>query len=275
MQFKQFLLTENKTSVTNEISKKTAIKTISKNCSDFIDLYKKHDYGIYKGFKKQFNFMYGDSTTQNRKSKNTRNYYTLTMDNSSAWEQYPKRSKSFICSSNKFFASAYGYLYAVFPKNGTTIAVCPDSDLWGSFKKQHIYNLRREFVEAIYDFGSTFEINIRDDNIENFKKDLNELDNKINSKFDSNFELTKYLNSKLNSDYNEVKDLIVVKSKISLYDRLSSLLKPIGFELTTTSNYKINSIREVWFSGPAVFVNINLNGVGVDDSIYNFMLNFK
>jgi hypothetical protein len=55
------------------------------------------------------------------------------MDNFKQWKGYPKRSRSFICSSSFSSANNYGVLYAVFPFDGTTVAVAPTRDIWLSF----------------------------------------------------------------------------------------------------------------------------------------------
>ncbi len=61
-----------------------------------------------------------DSTRHLRKSANTHNYYTLLMDNLSSWDNYPKRSKSFICSVINNPRSGTGFVVLPFdnPKVG-------------------------------------------------------------------------------------------------------------------------------------------------------------
>ena len=68
-----------------------------------------------------------------RRSKNTENYYTLIIDNSSYWSAYPKRSRSIICTSSPYTADSYGTGYRVIPKDGAKIGECPVSDFWQSF----------------------------------------------------------------------------------------------------------------------------------------------
>jgi hypothetical protein len=78
---------------------------------------------------------FADPSTGVRQSENTSNYYTLLLDSSPHMEGWPKRSSSFICSSNRYYASDYAYgggggLFTIFPFNGVKIAVCPDKDMW-------------------------------------------------------------------------------------------------------------------------------------------------
>ena len=71
-----------------------------------------------------------------RRSRNTSNYYTEWVDNSPKWSQFPKRSRSLICTSDKVYASGYGQIAVVVPIVDTTVGVCPDNDWWNSFRKQ-------------------------------------------------------------------------------------------------------------------------------------------
>lgn len=67
-----------------------------------------------------------------RRSENTMNYYTLLIDSSPDFAQFPKRSKSLICSTNLHRAQDYGMsgVYAIFPVDGSKIGVCPGADMW-------------------------------------------------------------------------------------------------------------------------------------------------
>ena len=74
-----------------------------------------------------------DPSTGERKSQNTTNHYTQLMDNSPYFKGWPRRSKSFICSSGRSYAAAFGStMYTIFPYDGVKIAVCPERDLWDS-----------------------------------------------------------------------------------------------------------------------------------------------
>jgi hypothetical protein len=69
----------------------------------------------------------------------TSNYYTLLIDNSKYWKEYPKRSKSIMCTINWENAKSYIAFqtmdepYQVIPKLNAKIAVCPRGDFWWSF----------------------------------------------------------------------------------------------------------------------------------------------
>jgi len=77
-----------------------------------------------------------DSNKMNRVSANTFNYYTLWMDNHPSWSEFPKRSKSLVCSTNLITASNYArksYAQLMIPADSNKIGICSDDDLWTSF----------------------------------------------------------------------------------------------------------------------------------------------
>ena len=84
-----------------------------------------------------------------RRSRNTANYYTLINDNSPAWKEYPKRSKSIVCTTDYNTAYFYGYSYVVFPYDYTKIGKCIRADYWWSFP----------FLKKITNIDNLVEIN--------------------------------------------------------------------------------------------------------------------
>ena len=77
-------------------------------------------------------FLFIQPSTGVRCSENTMNYYTLLIDSSPDFAQFPKRSKSLIGTTNLDRAQDYGHtgVYALFPVNGSRIGVCPGHDMW-------------------------------------------------------------------------------------------------------------------------------------------------
>jgi len=107
-------------------------KLLQTKCSKAVEAYKKGNV-IYRGIFRLDEFIYVQPSKFTRDSANTRNYYTLINDNAPAWKDYPKRSKSIICSTNKHRASGYGDVYIVFPFDSAKIGVCSSYDYWFSF----------------------------------------------------------------------------------------------------------------------------------------------
>lgn len=95
------------------------------------------DTPIFRGVEDLYpdHFYMVDPSKHDRVSRNTDNYYTLLIDNSPNWTNYPKRSKSIICSTDEEAATAYGAVFRIIPKKGSRIGVCNDSDFWLSFRK--------------------------------------------------------------------------------------------------------------------------------------------
>jgi len=66
---------------------------------------------IYRGLDENYLYGYVKPAEYSRKSRNTSNYYTLIMDHSQKWKQYPKGSKSIICTTSRSKAENYGSIY--------------------------------------------------------------------------------------------------------------------------------------------------------------------
>jgi len=96
----------------------------------------KKDAYFYRGFQNEDPFKYVNPADQTRKSANAQyNYYTMFFSNFPSWSKYPKRDNGLICSTSKDYASDYGAVHRCYPMNGAPIGVCPEDDIWNSFKK--------------------------------------------------------------------------------------------------------------------------------------------
>lgn len=63
-----------------------------------------------------------------RNARNTFDLYRAFSD--AANPDWPQRSHSLICSSSVHYANDYGTLWAVFPPDGTQVAIAAESDFW-------------------------------------------------------------------------------------------------------------------------------------------------
>ena len=117
------------------------------SADEFNDICKQ--YGIEKSYIKQWiknpiyrgqggsnPLLYFDSSmSDKRKSKNTYNFYTVVIDEDPRWKDFPKRSKSMICTTDRGMANMFGTVYYVIPLElDKNIGVCPDEDIWWSFQ---------------------------------------------------------------------------------------------------------------------------------------------
>jgi len=119
-----------------------------------------------------------------RYSRDNSNEYTLLMDHLPKWKNYPKRSKSFICSLGKSHLGALND-YCVIPENGAMWGVAPQYDIFFSFKN----NLSEEdfpftkptidnFFKMINAAATYYHITLSDTNYIEFRKQIRELQKK-------------------------------------------------------------------------------------------------
>ena len=152
MGFKQFILTEGRGKAIDEYE---AAELFKKNCKQ----YKWGEQTFYRGVEGRLLQPYFiDPSKSERKSANTSNFYTLWIDNSKKWADYPKRSKSLICTTQAQTAAGYGTSYMMIPYDGAKIGVCPSYDMWESFPNAMsdvgLYTLN-EFNDYIWNITTT------------------------------------------------------------------------------------------------------------------------
>lgn len=127
--FKEFL-TEGRS---EELSTEQLISILKKNCKEFLSL--RRYPMIYRGVKGNTNSKLVKPSEFTRKSKSDAdgNVYTVLMDSLDSWKDYPKRSKSIICSNVFFSAGNYGKARLVIPFDGAKWGVCDGDDIFYSF----------------------------------------------------------------------------------------------------------------------------------------------
>lgn len=214
---------------------------------------------IYRGVKvkeKKPIFFISPSKVE-RPSKNTTNFCTAILSCLPSWKDYPKRSRSIICSFDKGYA--FGYSYGgndtiVLPKNGAKIGVCNQSDYWNSF-----FELLKMGIETVSDFNYIIEDLLRYCNLsasDNWNENnviykLSELDKNANTKILEKFALKyeyydKFITERVtfNGTWLEFFDFILEPNKN-------------GFKLTTVDKFINNGKSEVWTDSDSILVNVN------------------
>jgi len=205
--------------------------------------------------------MFGDSSKNIRTSANTMNFYTEIIDNILPnWKGYPKRSRSFICSSSRRGSRAYGSVYQVYPLGDPIIGICPREDFWASFSNR-TYSLglfANFFIRCAKIVGiDPDEIPAAIDTPENIKDIISRLDTAwttnnvqrraiesrislfLSGEHPSNFEsFTQFLMWFFNPKQNGFE-----MGKLSSLASLSGADGPDG--------------KELWFSGPAYFLKVS------------------
>ena len=216
--------------------------------SDLLEKYKdevnfaldKYNQGIviYRGSKTYTkNIMFIDPTTRTntRKSANTFNYYTLWMSNNPQWASYPKRDRSLICSTSIGKAKIYGRIMIVIPLVDCKIGVCPNDDIWDSYKPNYsdfTYWLYKHFIKRWPDIHNT------DLTYQVFIQKLKEITpTNDDSYFEPNFDE-------------------LLEKHGSAEGVVSEVLDPVknGFILTSWKQFNILVNREIWLSAPCLLI---------------------
>jgi hypothetical protein len=111
-------------------------KLLLENCSEALMAFRS-GHKVFKGINgpmPEVAIFKTDPKLKKRDSRNTQNYYTLLFDNLPSWQEYPKRSRSLICSTSYSWAKGYGsQTYLILPFDGAKFGVCPEKDIWFSF----------------------------------------------------------------------------------------------------------------------------------------------
>ena len=178
------------------------------------------------------------------------NYYTVWMDNDPKWSQFPKRGKSLICSS--YPTNFYGNSKVVVPLIDTKIGVCPESDIWKSFKT----------VFSLGDFSDWLK--------ETLFKNINH--DPQNITYPQLINMLEDIDiSELHLPYvflNVFKKEMLDAPGTSGVDMMNVVLDPIknNFILTTWKELNhFNSTHEVWLSAPCLLINPTIFSQLVDE----------
>jgi hypothetical protein len=186
MRFKTFLM-EDASSGYRNIKEPTAIKYAQSMFKESLQPDVPYIIrGMDSGYGNYTNYFFVNNI-RGRVSANTSNEYTTIIDNSPAWAEYPKRSRSLICttSSNLEYARDFGDPFIILPTPDTKIAVCSKYDFWDSFPvvssllekaKYSEFNnqmsLFNDAVRSIFD-AAKFKLSESNTSFERLKRALN------------------------------------------------------------------------------------------------------
>lgn len=107
------------------------ITWMGNNCGKYLARASKST--IFRGMSANTHFGVIDTNGFNRGSANTRNYYNMWIDNNPMWGEYPKRNKSYICTTTYSYASNYDEVSFIIPADNCKIGICSKEDMWFSF----------------------------------------------------------------------------------------------------------------------------------------------
>lgn len=100
---------------------------------DIIRSYVNNGRFVYRGMRDTGPLVIGNPKKR-RESANTFSYPNTIIDQMlPAWQAYPDRLMSFICTTSVAKARKYGAIYHVIPLEGQPYGICQASDFWVSF----------------------------------------------------------------------------------------------------------------------------------------------
>jgi len=219
---------------------------------------------IYRGKKSKMEYGFVKLKEFIRGSAYTLNYYTLIIDNSEYWNNYPDRSKSLVCTTSKTKAADYGSVYHVIPLLDVKIGVTPESDIWDSFSHleseveiddlQHFNHTLRKLGEAC--IGRE----ISDESWSKFKKDLRQVVNC--DSFSQLYQTGEYppkIDQFITPFKLKIKSLAdyFYPNYTSLVEMFEDLLHPDKNKFMTQkfeSNISLPENVEVWTDSPALLI---------------------
>ena len=252
MKFSEYLLvTENRA---EELSWMGA-EQLLKKCQYAVN----SKLAIYRGMatESEETYFFGDGKFDiPRRSAHTSNYSTLIIDNTPAWSTFPKRSKSYICTTDPEYASDHGVVYEVYPFDGANIGICSDSDFWYSFHK-----LQSITIDDINAFNKMIQNTLyhhfnkaprNDTTFENIQHGCAAVDEYLKS---INYDYRQLPPYELESRERQALEKLT-KNHTPFLTGIMNILDPItnGFKQTTINNIKsLPSRREVWTDAPCVF----------------------
>ena len=227
---------------------------------------------IYRGARQQEQIKAAIVTPGIRISKNTSNIYTrLVSDVFASWQDFPKRNRSTICSTNYMTAREYSHYFpfVIFPQNNTKIGICSKSDIWYSFpflNKITGINQLLDFniiaisiLEEISDLSTRDIINLFENGT---VSDIKQLFANVEEKC-----LDKMKNSNTNDIFiRNIANNQLLSPWYWTYHKKMSLLDYIEYSMLPQKNkFKLISIdeipksdKELWFEGQHLMIRFDI-----------------
>lgn len=227
------------------VNEKKFIQLLNEKCSDAYNSKSK----IYRGVSNDDDFLYVDpSKSKPRPARNAyNNIYNLIFSNHKTWAKYPKRDMSIVCSTSEKKAARYNNVYVVYPFDGAKIGVCPEEDLWQSFKNN--FDMSLNGVTADIEYTIDDVVGSLDWTLS--YSELIRLFDMIDKNIDN---VDKLSTRQFLKTIGYLKNGIWTKKKF--IDCITDKLNPDknGFDLKTAGD-KLPNNREVWTDTPCVLVN--------------------
>lgn len=266
IKLKSLLITESRV---KEIRLASAIDICKQKCQTFLKYPDK--FPVYRGSRLVVSHGRADPKKLDRKSANTKNYYTYILDNSSAWSQYPDRKNSFICTTSEetgweFALKNGGDVYRLIPFDDARFGIAPSIDIWSSFNT--ITSRYKMYMNAFNDMLNdmarmVFSNNrgIRDDDYTSFRQDIIKLGSDKKRLYDTMSNVYEMGGGIPHYYVTFAYDYYLTDQ--NLYEFLEKLMHPDknGFSVGKYGSLSHPSPnREVWTDSECLFINTSAYG---------------
>lgn len=255
----------------------------------FKDLYKKNckehtpqSQEIYRGTESGYKYGFINPSNYTRTSTgDVKNHYTLLIDNLPGWSEYPKRSKSVICTMDSSVAKGYGNLYVVIPFDDEKIGIAPEGDVWNSFQKGieknlDFLNLHSDSLPNVNTMLDLFYVFLKEGEVDGLDdsefsilwKQIGEISNNFDEvyrnmkRFQSDmeyrldFDLDRYYKQVFKSGLESAE--VIKENDINLKEKIRKAFDPDlnGFKLKRYNKpfYTNKDNNEVWTSGRCLLI---------------------
>ena len=222
---------------------------------------------IYRGLRGSATYPYWivNPAKSYRVSRNTNNFYTGLLDKLPAWKDYPKRSRSIICSSNPAYCESYGNVVVVLPVNGAKIGVCPEEDIWGSFRKtvydrlglKSMGEFNNFFVGALEKINHTLGELARGLTEDNYDLFMKRMDAEVPPYVLSN-SIQKLYDREWYEDAVKKTTIDLVQNQTAGWeDYFNKLLDPKtnGFQIQPIETFHVRYVHEVWTDATSLLIS--------------------
>lgn len=182
-----------------------------------------------------------DTSATKRRSTNTSNFYTAILDNHPKRKQFPKRSRSFICSTDQSYAANYAHQdpNVIIPFDGVPIGAVNREDMWDT--RINLFG-RKSRIDM---FNDLFQDIVQRDDFESFlkaDKEMKDPNSNASYEFKQAFGKDQYEKAKSN----------FLKQILDAYSA-----EKTGHTFHTTSNLK-GVKGEVWVGGKVMVISDNM-----------------
>lgn len=249
--FKQFLL-EDSQSRTKTIDEQQALQFAETYCYDYLE----NGNYLYRGIYDRGHYLYGNSADSSpRIAKEIPNYYNLIMSNLPSWQQIPRRDQSFIGSTQIKGTKNYGDSFLMMIPDDTTVAAFHDKDIWSGTKNTEKV-IGRDLDTIAFAIDRIHRYVDTNHTPQQTEHNFNNLVDFLNQAAKHIDQLSHKKEFGIERAAIQILELVQQKGAM---DTLQYLFDPTGsVDTFTASNLPtLTENREVWFSGPAVFINVS------------------